>query len=75
MALISINSNTSIFDLVSDYPQIAEIMEELGFKDIVKPGMLQTMGRMMTLEKGARLKKIEWDVIVNKFKAKGFNIQ
>jgi hypothetical protein len=75
MELIIINASTSIFDLVSAHPQIGEIMVELGFKDIIKQGMLQTMGRVMTLEKGAQVKKIEWNRIVDHFIAKGFIIQ
>ncbi|MBC7960651.1 MAG: DUF1858 domain-containing protein [Vallitaleaceae bacterium] len=74
MDQIIIASNTSVYELVNKYPQILEIMVDLGFKDIVKPGILQTMGKVMTLEKGAKMKKIAWEEIVNKFEAKGFSI-
>lgn len=47
----------SIFEMVSRHPEVIEIMVELGFKDIAKPGMLQTAGRFMTLSKGIKLKK------------------
>lgn len=46
-----------IFNLVNRHPEVKDIMVELGFHDIAKPGMLQTAGRFMTLSKGIALKK------------------
>ena len=34
------------------------MLAELGFSDIAKPGMLESVGRFMTIPKGAALKKI-----------------
>ncbi|SEU22662.1 protein of unknown function [Paenibacillus sp. NFR01] len=64
----------SIFDLVSRHPEIADIMVELGFRDIAKPGMLQTAGRFMTLSKGAKLKKIDVGAIKQTFLQHGFDL-
>lgn len=64
----------SIHELISNYPKVAEIMKEVGFNDVMNPMMLQTAGRYMTLEKGAKMKKIEWSSIVEKFKENGFII-
>lgn len=50
--------NRSVHDLCKDYPDLPEILAELGFKDILIPGMLATAGRFMTLKKGAEMKKI-----------------
>ena len=44
-----INLNTTIYELCREYPEIAEILDELGFHDILKPGMLNTAGRFMTI--------------------------
>jgi len=38
-------------------------MVELGFKDIVKPGMLQSMGRIMTINKGCSMKNIDIEIV------------
>lgn len=64
----------SIFDLVSKYPEVVDIMVELGFRDIAKPGMLQTAGRFMTLSKGIKLKKMEHDTVKQAFERHGFEI-
>lgn len=46
-----INLNHTVYELYQEYPEILEILKELGFHDIVKPGMLQTAGRFMTIPK------------------------
>jgi len=48
-----IDLKKSVYNLAQDYPEIKEIMQELGFVDIIKPGMLNTAGRFVTLPKGA----------------------
>lgn len=65
----------SVYQICSKYPELIQILEELGFKDITKPGMLNTMGRFMTLDKGARMKQINMDVIEIKLLERGFLIR
>ncbi|AIQ21544.1 MULTISPECIES: DUF1858 domain-containing protein [unclassified Paenibacillus] len=64
----------SIFEMVSRHPEVVEIMVELGFKDIAKPGMLQTAGRFMTLSKGIKLKKMDLNTVKLAFERHGFEI-
>jgi hypothetical protein len=61
--MININSNSSIYSIISNYPDVKNIMVELGFKDIVKPGMLQSMGRIMTINKGCSMKNIDIEIV------------
>lgn len=70
-----LDSNDSIFNLVSRYPEVIDIMVELGFHDIAKPGMLQTAGRFMTLAKGIKLKKMDAAVVKQAFERQGFVIK
>lgn len=44
----------------------------MGFKDITKPGMLATAGKFMNLKKGAKLKKINIELIKEVLKEKGY---
>lgn len=60
--------------LCNEYPELKGIMVELGFVDIVKPGMLATAGRYMTIPKGAAMKKISMDIIRKKLSENGFEI-
>jgi len=64
----------NVYELCSNDPEIATILDELGFHDILKPGMLNTMGRFMTIPKGAKLKKINIEDIKLKFIEKGYKV-
>ena len=63
-----------VFELVNRHPEAQDIMVELGFRDITKPGMLQTAGRFMTLSKGMKLKRIELESVRLAFERRGFEI-
>ena len=69
-----IDLGRSVHALCSEYPELLEVMKDLGFKDIVMPGMLSTAGRIMTIPKGAAMKKIDMDVIVDRLKSEGFEV-
>lgn len=72
--MINIISTEKIYDIVNKHPDAINIMAELGFKDILKPGMLATAGKIMTIEKGAKIKNISWDNIVKAFNEHGYSI-
>lgn len=67
--------NQSVHDLCALYPEIMDILKDLGFTDIVKPGMLQTAGRFMTIKKGAAMKKIDLESIIQTLKNNVFTIK
>lgn len=70
-----IDLKKSVFELCHTDSEIPNILYELGFHDIVKPGMLNTAGRFMTIPKGAAMKKISMDDIRMNLKEKGYTIQ
>jgi hypothetical protein len=70
----SIDLSMSVYELCKNNPELADLLYELGFKDIKKPGMLTTVGRFMTIEKGAAMKKLDMDMIKAFFRDKGYNI-
>lgn len=71
---MEIDFSKTLFELVNQYPVVKDIMFEVGFKEIVKPGMLQTAGRYVTIPKGAKMKKIPLADVIRAFEAKGFQI-
>ena len=69
-----IDLNKSVYEICSQYPEILQIMQEIGFKDITNRAMLNTAGRFMTISKGAAMKNIDIDIIKQAFEAKGFSV-
>ena len=70
-----IDFSKTLFELVTEYPEVKQIMAELGFNAINQPGMLQTAGRYMTIPKGAQMKKITLEQIVTAFETSGFIVK
>lgn len=70
-----IKANTPIYRLVAEHPEIKDIMMSLGFKNIANPVMLKTAGRVMNLKSGAKLMKIDFDIIKEKFLEHNFLLE
>lgn len=69
-----IDLRETVYEICSKHPEIADFLYELGFHDIVKPGMLRTAGRFMTIPKGAAMKKIHMEDIKKRLEEKGYTI-
>lgn len=67
--------NKTVFELSTNDSDIPKILKSIGFDDITKPGMLSTVGRFMTIPKGAQAKKIELELIKQEFIKKGYEIK
>ena len=70
----TIDFNKTVYELCSFDPAIKDILSELGFQDITKPGMLNTAGRFMTIPKGAAMKKMSMASIEQEFMRHGYEI-
>ena len=70
----TIDLSKSVYDIVNANPEVKDIMCDLGFTEIVKPIMLNTMGKMMTIPKGARVKEIPLSTIIDAFELSGFEV-
>lgn len=64
----------SVFEITEQYPEIIDIMLELGFSEISKKPMRMSVGRVMTLEKGSKLKNIPMVEIISALEKNGFEI-
>lgn len=64
----------SIYEICNEHPEVIDIMKGLGFEQISTPGMLQTAGRFMTIPKGAAMKNIPMDKVVEALHSNGYQI-
>lgn len=70
----TIDLNKSVYELCTEDSFVMEVMKELGFDKITKPGMLHTAGKIMTIPKGARMRGIELDEIIRTFETHGYSV-
>lgn len=64
----------SVYDLVKEYPEVTEIMKSLGFSEITNKVMLNSVGKIMTIPKGAKMKGVSMIDIVGAFMKAGFTL-
>lgn len=66
--------NKSIYELTETYPELTDIMIDLGFKDMANPFTRKTAGKVMTIKKGCSMKGFDFDTILKKLNECGYEI-
>lgn len=64
----------TVFELTQEYPELVQIMAELGFTEITKAPMLHSVGKVMTIPKGANMKHISMADVVATLTEHGFEL-
>ena len=70
-----IDFKKSVYELVQEYPELSGILSKLGFNEITKKAMLNSVGRVMTIPKGAKMKNISMMDVVMALMTNGFEIE
>jgi hypothetical protein len=65
----------TIYELCKEDPGVAGIMAAVGFERITDPVMIGTVGRVMTLPKGAAMRGIDLEKVKAEFVARGYEIK
>ena len=71
--LIDINKN--IYELCKEYPEIKNILYDLGFEAIKNPVIFNTMAKITTIDKASKIKNIDMKNIIKKFEENGFTFE
>ncbi|WP_412973426.1 DUF1858 domain-containing protein [Niallia circulans] len=66
--------NLTILELTTTYPELVSVLKDLGFEKITDPRMMQTAGRIMTIPKGCRMRKISMNTVKQTCIDHGFTI-
>ena len=64
----------TVAELIQAYPELREILNEIGFSKILNPMALKAMGNIMTLPRGAAVRNIPMEKIISTLEANGFSI-
>ena len=69
-----IDFSVPIKKLAEEYPDFIQIMYDCGITRIKIPGLLSTVGRVMTIPLGAQAMKIDLDKVKQAFEDKGYKV-
>src|SRR5699024_2875053 len=69
-----IDFNLPIKKMADKYPDFVQIMYDCGFTRIKIPGLLNTVGRVMTIPLGAQAMKIDLAKVKKAFEEKGYKV-
>lgn len=69
-----IDFSVPIKKLADEYPDFVQIMVDCGFTRIKIPGLLNTVGRVMTTPLGAQAMKLDLNKIKQAFEQKGYKV-
>lgn len=70
-----VDLNESVYSICSSYPEIKSILRELGFDHITNAVMLNTLGKSMTIPKGALMKGIELSIVIERLEKEGYEVK
>lgn len=65
----------TVFDLTQEYPNLIPILKELGFNEITNPALRHSVGRVMTIPKGAAHKGIPMEKVRTALQEAGFVLE
>lgn len=71
----TININETVYHLIQQHPELKDILVQLGFTPLQNDKMLQTVGRMMPLKKGAEQIGLDQDKLAVELEKNGFQTE
>jgi hypothetical protein len=70
-----LNLSKNVYQLTKQYPELIDILKELGFAKIVNPLVRRTLGRKITIPKGCENQKKNLATVIKVFEEAGFSVK
>ncbi len=70
-----IDLNQSLYELTERYPDLIEILQEIGFIGVKNPIARQTLGRATTLPQGCKKLGKDLKEVIQLLREKGFEVK
>jgi len=67
--------NKTVFELTEKYPELVDILIEMGFFGIKNPVVRNTIGRVTTLKQGCQKQGKDLSEIIKKLEEKGYIVK
>ncbi len=69
-----IDLSSTIYNLTEAYPELIDILRELGFYGVARPAVRSTLGRVTTLAQGCEKQGKDLNEVVEKLRKHGFTV-
>ena len=69
-----IDLKKSVFELTEAYPELIDILKELGFLGVVRPVVRTTLGRVTTIIQGCERQGKDLNEVVKRLEQAGFKV-
>ncbi|WP_156009498.1 DUF1858 domain-containing protein [Streptococcus ruminantium] len=70
----TIDLNLPVADIISQHPEVKELLIDLGFKPLANPAMLHTVGKVTSLKTGSKMTKIPLERIQRVLEYNGYDV-
>ena len=70
-----IDLKKTVYELTQTYPELIEVLKELGFLGIVSPVVRRTLGRVTTIPQGCKRQGKDLDEVIKKLTEEGFKVK
>lgn len=65
----------SLYELTKTYPELIDILKELGFLEVINPVLRNTIGRKITIPQGCEKQGINLSEIISRLEENGFSVK
>ena len=69
-----IDLRKSVYELTGTYPELIDILKELGFLGVTNPLVRKTLGRKTTIPKGCEKQGRDLDQVIRQIEKRGFKV-
>ncbi|MDY3052099.1 MAG: DUF438 domain-containing protein [Ndongobacter sp.] len=69
-----IDLSKSVYELTKEFPELIDLLAGLGFTEVTRKVMLNSVGKLTTIPKGARMKNISMMDVVTALLSNGFEL-
>ncbi len=73
LKLIDLKKN--VYELTETYPELIEVLKEMGFLGVANPIARKTLGKLTTIPQGCKKQGKDLNEVIKKLKELGFKVK
>ena len=70
-----IDLKKNVYELTEEYPELIDILKELGFLGVINPMVRKTLGKITTIPEGCKRQGKDLNEVLQILREKGFEIE